>query len=85
MELDMAQEGVPTITIDEVEYVIEDLSGETKELLGLHQEATNKLLDARRKAAIHELAAQSLANLISNSVKEQAAEAELVPDEPNSE
>ena len=75
------QQERPTIVVDDQEYVIEDLPQEIKELLGLHQEASQMMLGARRQAAIHELAVQNLAKMISEKVKEEPAEAEIVPDE----
>ena len=66
------QDGKPTITIDNVNYEIESLTDKTKELLALHQEAQQDMLAARRKATISEVAVQSLANMVSASVKEEA-------------
>ena len=67
------QDGKPTITIDDVSYEIESLTDKSKELLALHQEAQQDMLAARRKATISEVAVQSLANMVSASVKEEAA------------
>jgi len=67
------QDGKPTITIDDVNYEIESLTDKTKEILALHQEAQQDMLAARRKATISEVAVQSLANMVSASVKEEAA------------
>ena len=66
------QDGKPTITIDNVNYEIESLTDKTKEILALHQEAQQDMLAARRKATISEVAVQSLANMVSASVKEEA-------------
>lgn len=79
------QQEHPSIVVDGQEYVIEDLPQEIKELLGLYQEANQMMLGARRQAAIHELAVQNLSKMITEKVKEEPAEAEIVPDEPNSE
>ena len=66
------QDGKPTITIDDASYEIESLTDKSKELLALHQEAQQDMLAARRKATISEVAVQSLANMVSASVKEEA-------------
>lgn len=79
------QQERPSIFVDDQEYVIEDLPQEIRELLGLHQEANQMMLTARRQAAIHELAVQNLSKMITEKVKEEPAEAEIVTDEPNSE
>ena len=79
------QQERPSIIVDDQEYVIEDLPQEIKELLGLHQEANQMMLGARRQAAIHELAVQNLSKMITEKVKEEPAEAEIITDEPNSE
>lgn len=78
----MSEQEQPKIVVDGEQYVIDDLSQEIKDLLGLHQEATQMMIASRRQAAIHELAVQNLGNMISAKVKEEPVEAEIVPDEP---
>lgn len=58
-----------TITIDDVTYAIDDLSGEVKELLSLHAQANEMMIGARRQAIIHEVSVTNLANLIAQKVK----------------
>lgn len=67
------QDEKPSITIDDVSYEIESLADKSKELLGLHQEAQNDMLAARRKATIAEVAVAALANMVAASVKEDPA------------
>lgn len=78
----MSEQEQPKIVVDGEEYLVENLSQEIKELLGLHQEATQMMVASRRQAAIHELAVQNLVNMISSKIKEEPVEAELVSDEP---
>lgn len=66
-----AQEESPSIVVDDQSYEIESLSDKTKELLSLHQEAQQKMLEARRKAVIAEVAVNGLVQMISAAVKEE--------------
>lgn len=66
-----AQEESPSIVVDDQSYEIESLSDKTKELLSLHQEAQQKMLEARRKAVIAEVAVSGLVQMISAAVKEE--------------
>ena len=59
-----------TIIVDDVSYPVSMLSESTRELLALHAEATQEMLNARRAAAIREISVKSLATMISASVKE---------------
>mgnify|MGYP000279269352 FL=1 len=65
------QDGKPTLTIDDVSYEIDALTDKTKEILGLHQEAQQDMLSARRKAVIAEVAVSQLASMVSASIKEE--------------
>lgn len=65
----MTDQEVQTITIDDVTYPIDDLSGEVKELLSLHAQANEMMIGARRQAIIHEVSVTNLANLIAQKVK----------------
>ena len=65
------QDGKPTLTIDDVSYEIDALTDKTKEILGLHQEAKQDMLSARRKAVIAEVAVSQLASMVSASIKEE--------------
>ena len=58
-----------TVTIDDVEYLIDDLSDEVKELLSLHAQANDMMVNARRQAIIHEVSATNLATIIGQRVK----------------
>jgi hypothetical protein len=58
-----------TVTIGEKQYEIAKLSNEVKELLSLHAQAQDMMITARRQAAIHELAAVNLANMIKGRVE----------------
>jgi len=58
-----------TVTIGEKIYPIEDLSNEVKELLSLHAQAQDMMINARRQAIIHELSASNLASMIKSKVE----------------
>lgn len=68
----VAQEETPSIVVDDQSYEIESLSDKAKELLSLHQEAQQKMLEARRKAVIAEIAVSGLVQMISSAVKEDS-------------
>ena len=68
----IAQEETPSIVVDDQSYEIESLSDKAKELLSLHQEAQQKMLEARRKAVIAEIAVTGLVQMISSAVKEDS-------------
>lgn len=73
------QDQVQTVTINDQEYKIEDLSNEVKELLSLHAQAQEMMVAARRQAAIHELAVSNLSNLIASRVQADKQEPEPLP------
>ena len=75
------QENIPKIFVDDVEYPIDSVSNEVKELLSLHQEAQAIMVEARKRALIHELAIANLTQLIKQKI-EQPSEGELVEPEP---
>ena len=58
----------PTITVGGETYPISGLSDQVKELLSLHQEANQMAMSANRQAAIHDLAAKGIADLIEKAV-----------------
>jgi hypothetical protein len=74
---------VQTVTIDDVEYQIADLSDEVKELLSLHAQANDMMVGARRQAVIHEVSVTNLASLISQRVKSENSDdaAEVIESE----
>ena len=74
---------VQTVTIDDVEYPIPDLSDEVKELLSLHVQAKEMMIGARRQAVIHEVSVTNLASLISQRVKSENSDdaAEVIESE----
>ena len=65
----MQEQDVRTVTINDQEYSIDDLSNEVKELLSLHAQAQEMMIGARRQATIHELAVSNLSNLIASRVQ----------------
>ena len=67
---------VQTVTIDDVEYPIADLSDEVKEMLSLHAQANEMMVGARRQAVIHEVSVTNLASLISQRVKSETSDDE---------
>ncbi len=64
-----------TITIDEVEYAVEDLSAQAKLLLEIHADWRRDLADVRLEVAKHEAALRNLEAEISETVKAGIAEA----------
>ena len=59
-----------TITIGDTTYPVSELSDQVQEMLSLHQEATHMAMGAKRQAAIHDLAVQSIAAMIEKAVTE---------------
>ena len=58
-----------TVTIGEKIYELDELSNEVKELLSLHAQAQDMMVNARRQAVIHELSASNLAGMIKSKVE----------------
>ena len=65
-----------TITINDTVYSVSELSDESKELLSLHEQATQMSIQAKRQATIHDLSIENLVGRIEKSV--EAVEAEAV-------
>lgn len=65
-----------TITINDTVYPISGLSNESKELLSLHEQATQMAVQAKRQATIHDLSIENLVARIGKSV--EVVEAEVV-------
>lgn len=63
-------EAEQTITIGEETYPVSGLSDQVKEMLSLHQQASEMAMGAKRQAAIHDLAVASIASLIEKAVTE---------------
>lgn len=59
-----------TITIADTTYPVSELSDQVKEMLSLHQEASHMAIAAKRQAAIHDLAVQSIGAMIEKAVTE---------------
>ena len=57
-----------TVTIGDKTYPLEDLSNEVKELLPLHAQAQDMMINARRQAVIHELSVNNLVGMIKSKV-----------------
>ena len=74
---------VQTVTIDDVEYQIADLSDEVKEFLSLHAQANDMMVGARRQAVIPAVSVTNLASLISQRVKSEDSDdaAEVIESE----
>lgn len=70
-----------TVTIGEKQYEIAKLSVEVRELLSLHAQAQEMMVNARRQAAIHELALVNIANIIKSRVEADEKNADK-PAEP---
>lgn len=67
------------LVIDNVEYDLDSLSDEVKELLSLHQQAVQMAVSAKRQAAIHDLSVAGLSEMI--TAKIQAPEPEIAEGE----
>ena len=59
-----------TITIGEKTYPISGLSDQIKEMLSLHQQASEMAIGAKRQAVIHDLAVANIASMIEKAVSE---------------
>ena len=69
-----------TVTIGEKTYELDELSNEVKELLSLHAQAQDMMINARRQAVIHELSVSNLAGMIKGKVEaDDSAEDQAAP------
>ena len=59
-----------TLTANGKTYRLDDLSEEVKELVGLHAQANDMMVQARRQAVIHELSTKELARIIEQTLEE---------------
>ena len=66
----MTEQAEPTLTIGETTYVVSELSDEVREMLSLHQQATEMSVSAKRQATIHDLSVESVASRIEQAVGE---------------
>lgn len=69
-ELADKTEAEQTITIGEKTYPVAGLSDQVKEMLSLHQQASEMAMGAKRQAAIHDLAVTNIASLIEKKLAE---------------
>ena len=60
----------PTLTVGDTTYPVSELSDEIKEMLSLHEQATQMAVAAKRQAVIHDLSVQNLASLIEKALTE---------------
>lgn len=56
------------ININGTDYVVSDLSNETRQMLDLYQDLQRKLVAANREAATYDLAMRQLGGLIDESL-----------------
>ena len=63
-----------TVTIGDTTYPISELSDQVKELLSLHEQASQMTIAARRQAAIHELSVTNIASMIEKAISEETDE-----------
>lgn len=59
-----------TLTANGNTYRLDDLSDEIKELVGLHAQANDMMVQARRQSVIHELSTKELARIIEQKLEE---------------
>ena len=69
-ELADKTEAEQTITIGEKTYPVAGLSDQVKEMLSLHQQASEMAMGAKRQATIHDLAVTNIASLIEKKLAE---------------
>ena len=69
-ELADKTEAEQTITIGEKTYPVAGLSDQVKEMLSLHQQASEMAIGAKRQAVIHDLAVANIASMIEKAVSE---------------
>ena len=67
---EIATEEEPTITVGDTTYPISELEDEVKEMLSLHQQASEMATGAKRQAVIHDLAVANLASMIEKRLTE---------------
>lgn len=60
----------PTITVGDKTHKLSELSPEVQELLGLHEQATQMMLTAKRQAIINEMSVVRIAGLIEKALDE---------------
>tara|TARA_Y100000593_G_scaffold19718_5_gene39584 strand:- start:3827 stop:4084 length:258 start_codon:yes stop_codon:yes gene_type:complete len=68
--------GEITLTANGRTYRLDDLSDEVKELVGLHAQANDMMLQARRQAVIHEVSTKELARIIEQKLEEADSDAD---------
>ena len=60
----------PTLTVGDTTYPVSELSDEIKEMLSLHEQATQMAVAAKRQAVIHDLSVQKIASMIEKALTE---------------
>jgi len=68
---------VETVTINNTEYRLDELSEQSQELFSLHMEAEQLRNDAARKTAIHQAAVDALATAFTDSVVGNISDSEI--------
>jgi len=61
----------PTLTINDKEYLIDDLSDKVKELISLYDQAQQMSVAAKRQAAIHDVSIDSLVKMVEEELQEK--------------
>jgi|VirMetMinimDraft_7_1064189.scaffolds.fasta_scaffold188437_2 hypothetical protein len=64
------QNNEPTLTIADKSYLISELSNQVKELVSLYEQASQLAINAKRQAAIHDIAVASIVSMIEKAVVE---------------
>lgn len=64
------------ITINGTDYVVSDLSNETRQMLDLYQDLQRRLVAANREAATYDLAMRQLSGLINESIATKSSASE---------
>jgi len=68
------QEPIVTISVDDVEYKIDELPDNVKALLSLYQESNGKIVEAQRQAAIFDAARRALSDNIIMGIRQWNAQ-----------
>lgn len=66
----IAQSNEPTLTIADKTYSISELSDQVKEMVSLYEQASQLAINAKRQAAIHDIAVASIVSMIEKAVLE---------------
>jgi hypothetical protein len=71
IDVEAEETSPPTLTINDKEYLIDDLSDKVKELISLYDQAQQMSVAAKRQAAIHDVSIDSLVKMVEEELQEK--------------